>query len=132
MRARGVLTRCGSARTSSPTAVASLRTPSDRSQRSAGPITSQMPPKNATANASRRKGPSFNPPRPVNAASQASTTTKRAPAAASRATGPAKKSNAAGSKNGFQPAAEIIDLSDDDQDEELAEDLNLSDFDDIM
>ncbi|KAL1801031.1 hypothetical protein ACET3X_001373 [Alternaria dauci] len=91
-----------------------------------------MPPKNATANAARRKGPSFNPPRPVNAASQASTTTKRAPAAASRAAGPAKKSSATGSKSGFQPAADIIDLSDDDQDEDVAEDLNLSDFDDIM
>lgn len=91
-----------------------------------------MPPKNATANAARRKGPSFNPPRPVNAASQASASTKRAPAAASRATGAGRKSNAAASKSGFQPAADIINLSDDDQDEELAEDLNISDFDDIM
>ena len=91
-----------------------------------------MPPKNATANAARRKGPSFNPPRPVGAPSQASTATKRAPAAASRATGAAKKSNAGSSKTAFTPAADVIDLSDDDQDEELAEDLNISDFDDIM
>ncbi|KAI4608906.1 hypothetical protein J4E83_008945 [Alternaria metachromatica] len=91
-----------------------------------------MPPKNATANAARRKGPSFNPPRPVGAPSQASTATKRAPAAASRATGAAKKSNAGPSKTAFTPAADVIDLSDDDQDDELAEDLNISDFDDIM
>ncbi|KAH6872289.1 CENP-S associating centromere protein X-domain-containing protein [Alternaria rosae] len=91
-----------------------------------------MPPKNATANAARRKGPSFNPPRPVGAPSQASTATKRAPATTSRATGATKKGNAAPSKTAFQPAADVIDLSDDDQDEELAEDLNISDFDDIM
>lgn len=92
----------------------------------------KMPPKNATANAARRKGPSFNPPRPVGAPSQASTATKRAPATTSRATGAAKKGNAAPSKTAFRPAADVIDLSDDDQDEELAEDLNISDFDDIM
>jgi hypothetical protein len=92
-----------------------------------------MPPKNATANAVRKKGPSFNPPRPVSGASQPSTAaTKRAPAAASRATGAAKKSNAAASKTAFQPAADVIDLSDDNQDEELVEELNISDFDDIM
>jgi hypothetical protein len=64
----------------------------------------------------------------VTAASQASKSTKRAPTAAPAA----KKSNAAAPKGGFQPAADVIDLSDDDQDEELAEDLNISDFDDIM
>ncbi|KAF1837387.1 hypothetical protein BDW02DRAFT_140625 [Decorospora gaudefroyi] len=81
-----------------------------------------MPPKNATQNAARRKGPSFNPPRPINAPSQASTTTKRA----------ATKPTAPASKSGFHPAADVIDLSEDEQDEHLAQGLDSDDFDDIM
>ena len=83
-----------------------------------------MPPKNAAANAARRKGPSFNPPRPVNAAPQASTTTKRAPATASRAKGAAKKSIAA--------TVDVIDLSDDEPAEEVPDDMDSDDFDSIM
>ena len=64
-----------------------------------------MPPKNATAAAARRKGPSFNPPRPVGESSKA-TTTKRAPAT----TAAAKKTNAPTAKSGFQAAKDIIDL----------------------
>jgi hypothetical protein len=94
-----------------------------------------MPPKNATAAASRRKGPFFNPPRPVDAPSKA-TTTKRAPAAASRATAATKKSNAPAAKSGFQNAKNIIDLdldldlSDDSQDAPIPDDdLDMSDID---
>ncbi|EOA85212.1 uncharacterized protein SETTUDRAFT_172139 [Exserohilum turcica Et28A] len=94
-----------------------------------------MPPKNGGANTARRKGPAFNPPRPVNAAAQASTTAKRAAtASASRPSG--NKSNAAASKKGFQPPAQVIDLSDDDDDdaaaEELADEIDSDDLDSIM
>ncbi|XP_014558913.1 hypothetical protein COCVIDRAFT_24709 [Bipolaris victoriae FI3] len=88
-----------------------------------------MPPKAAGANAARRKGPAFNPPRPVNAAPQASssTTAKRAPApVASRATAAANK------KNAFQPATDVIDLSDDDAPEEPIDQIDSDDFDSIM
>ncbi|USP80264.1 hypothetical protein yc1106_07538 [Curvularia clavata] len=93
-----------------------------------------MPPKNAGANVARRKGPSFNPPRPVNAAPQPSTTTKRAPApATSRPTAAASsKSTATASKNAFRPAAHVIDLSDDEPDDQLADDIDSDDFDSIM
>lgn len=95
-----------------------------------------MPPKNAPANAARRKGPAFNPPRPVNATSQPATGTKRAPAAASRANGAAKKSNATASRGTFQTAADVIDLSDDDDRDNAAEHvldgIDSDDFDSIM
>ena len=87
-----------------------------------------MPPKNAPANAARRKGPAFNPPRPVNATSQPTTGTKRA-------NGAAKKSNATTSRAAFQPAADVIDLSDDDDDdasERAPDDFDSDDFDSIM
>jgi hypothetical protein len=93
-----------------------------------------MPPKNVTAAAARRKGPSFNPPRPVGAPSKA-TATKRAPAA-SRTTAAAKSSNAPASKSGFQNAKDIIDLdldldlSDDSQNAPIPDDdLDISDID---
>jgi hypothetical protein len=93
-----------------------------------------MPPKNATAAAARRKGPSFNPPRPVGAPSKA-TATKRVPAA-SRTTAAAKKSNAPAAKSGFQNAKDIIDLgldldlSDDSQNAPISDDdLDISDID---
>lgn len=94
-----------------------------------------MPPKNTGANVTRRKGPSFNPPRPVNAAPQpATTTTKRASApVASRPTVAASsKSTATASKNTFRPAADIINLSDDEPDDQLADDIDSDDFDSIM
>ncbi|KAJ4373290.1 hypothetical protein N0V83_003584 [Neocucurbitaria cava] len=72
-----------------------------------------MPPKNGTANASRRKGPQFNPPRPVKAPPQTSTA-QRAPATASRTAGAAKKANAPAR----QPAATIISSSEDEREEE--------------
>jgi hypothetical protein len=88
-----------------------------------------MPPKNASAAAARRKGPSFNPPRPVGAPSQQAAPTKRAPAAASRTTAAAKKSNAPPAKSGFQAATDIIDLSDDEPEVDILGDLDLSDID---
>ncbi|KAI2480034.1 cenp-s complex centromere protein x protein [Pyrenophora tritici-repentis] len=94
-----------------------------------------MPPKNAPANGVRRKGPAFNPPRPVNATSQPTTATKRASTAARRANGAAKKTNATASKSGFRPVDDIIDLSDDDDDvaaEKDADDFDSDDFDSIM
>ncbi|KAF2641892.1 hypothetical protein P280DRAFT_287224 [Massarina eburnea CBS 473.64] len=87
-----------------------------------------MPPKAATANNTRRKAPSFKPPRPVDPAAQPSTTAKRAPtAAASRSTGAAKPP-AAASNSRFQPATTIIS-SDEEQDDEF--DLP-SDLDELM
>ncbi|KAE8864654.1 hypothetical protein PTNB29_04618 [Pyrenophora teres f. teres] len=94
-----------------------------------------MPPKNAPVNVARRKGPAFNPPRPVNATFQPTTGTKRASAAAPRANGANKKSNATASRSGdFQLAADIIDLSDDDgaAAEKVADDFDSDDFDSIM
>lgn len=80
-----------------------------------------MPPKSAAANATRRKGPQFNPPRPVQAPTQASAAGKRAQIGAS------KKASASAARPGFQPAAEIIS-SDDEQEEDLLDD----DDDDMM
>ncbi|KAF1947539.1 hypothetical protein EJ02DRAFT_417714 [Clathrospora elynae] len=81
-----------------------------------------MPPKNATANAARRKGPQFNPPRPVNAPSQGPAATKRAPAA--------KKPNAPAAKAGLQPAIEILASSDEEEEEDdFGQDV---DSDDLM
>jgi hypothetical protein len=79
-----------------------------------------MPPKTTGPNAARRKGPAFNPPRPVKAAPQPSTT-KRAP-----------KNSATASKNAFQPPTDVIDLSDDEPPQQLADDLDSDDFDSIM
>ncbi|KAH8728054.1 CENP-S associating centromere protein X-domain-containing protein [Phaeosphaeriaceae sp. PMI808] len=76
-----------------------------------------MPPKNSNANAARRKGPQFNPPRPVQAPKKGSTATKRAPV------GPAK--NAA-----IASAARPEIISSDDEEEE--EHDNDDDDDDIM
>ena len=89
-----------------------------------------MPPKKVPANAARRKGPAFNPPRPVNATSQPTTGTKRA-------NGAANKSSATASRAAFQPAADVIDLSDDDdQDadalERVPDGIDSDDFDSIM
>ncbi|KAH6085558.1 hypothetical protein HBI67_001810 [Parastagonospora nodorum] len=72
-----------------------------------------MPPKNANANATSRKGPQFKPPRPVKAPAQASAATKRAGA------GAAKKAPA---KPAFQPVAEIISSDDEQPDEEQFDD----------
>ncbi|RMZ73099.1 cenp-s complex centromere x [Pyrenophora seminiperda CCB06] len=84
-----------------------------------------MPPKNAPAKPARRKGPAFNPPRPVNASSQPTIGTKRAPAAASRANSAAKKSNATASRN------DDDDDNDDDNDNNVV-DIDSDDFDSIM
>jgi hypothetical protein len=67
-----------------------------------------MPPKAASANAAKRKGPQFNPPRPVKAPTQT--------AAAKRAQ--EKKAAPTGTRPGFQPAAETISSDDDNQSEE--------------
>jgi hypothetical protein len=67
-----------------------------------------MPPRAAGANVAKRKGPQFNPPRPVKAPTQT--------AAAKRAQ--AKKAAPNGTRPGFQPAAEIISSDDDEQSEE--------------
>ncbi|KAF2683862.1 hypothetical protein K458DRAFT_418833 [Lentithecium fluviatile CBS 122367] len=79
------------------------------------------------ANTVRRKGPSFNPPRPVKPAAQTSTTTKRASGtAASRATGGSKP---AASRSDILPAAAILS-----SDEDFEEDNNeaQSDGDELM
>ena len=93
-------------------------------------ITDTMPPKAAPV---RRKGPSFNPPRPVQ--QSASTTAPAAAAkraykpAASRPAAPAKPSAA---RSGFQPAATIIS-SDDEEEQEEDEFVDLtSDIDALM
>jgi hypothetical protein len=84
-----------------------------------------MPPKFAPTNTARRKGPAFNPPRPVKAAAESSTTTKRAPAA-SRSTGAAKATT---SNSRDQPTTTIIS-SDEEQD---LDDFDLpSDLDELM
>jgi len=80
-----------------------------------------MPPKSAAANTTRRKGPQFNPPRPIKAPTQASAAGKRAQ------TGAAKKTSAS-ARPSFQNAPEIIS-SDVEQEEDLLEDL---DDDDMM
>ncbi|CAO2652527.1 Nn.00g008100.m01.CDS01 [Neocucurbitaria sp. VM-36] len=77
-----------------------------------------MPPKNATANASRRKGPQFNPPRPVKGAPQTST------AAPTRPAGATEKA----STSAAQPVATIISSSEDEQEDEQDAD----DSDDLM
>ncbi|KAF2437882.1 hypothetical protein P171DRAFT_491736 [Karstenula rhodostoma CBS 690.94] len=82
-----------------------------------------MPPKAAPA--ARRKGPSFNPPRPVKPAASPSTT-QRAPKATATRPAPAKPS---ASRSGFQPATTIIS-SDEEQDDEF-DDLP-SDIDALM
>ncbi|KAH7401180.1 CENP-S associating centromere protein X-domain-containing protein [Pyrenochaeta sp. MPI-SDFR-AT-0127] len=88
-----------------------------------------MPPKNAAAVASRRKGPQFNPPRPVQTQTQTSAATKRAPAAASsRATGGPKKPNASAARSRVQTAATVISS----EDEQELDDLDLDDSDDLM
>jgi len=82
-----------------------------------------MPPKSAPVNTSRRKGPQFNPPRPVKEAAEPATS-KRAPPATS------KKSNATTTRPGFQPAATIIS-SDDDEENLEDEDLEDDEQDDL-
>lgn len=77
-----------------------------------------MPPKNAAAAASRRTGPKFNPPRPVQATTQPSTS-ERAPAAAP------KKSNDSTSRPRFQPAATIISSGDEQEEDDDEEELDL-------
>jgi hypothetical protein len=77
-----------------------------------------MPPKNASANATGRKGPQFKPPRPVKAPAQASAATKRAQA------GAVKKPT---TKPAFQPAAELISA-----DDEQLDDEQIDDDDDLM
>jgi hypothetical protein len=81
-----------------------------------------MPPKNTGANTTRRKGPQFNPPRPVKAPTQTAAATKRAQA------GAAKKAAPSGAQPGFQRAAEIISSDD----EEQPEDGQDEDDDDLM
>ncbi|KAI8932625.1 hypothetical protein NX059_010123 [Plenodomus lindquistii] len=86
-----------------------------------------MPPKNATAGASRRGGPQFKPPRPVKAPAQTSTTTtKRAPAASKKTTAAASTSRA-----NPQPEPTVILSSDAEQDEFDDSDINV-DSDDLM
>ncbi|KAH6644735.1 CENP-S associating centromere protein X-domain-containing protein [Boeremia exigua] len=80
-----------------------------------------MPPKNASANGSTRKGPQFKPPRPVKSGTKASTAT------ASRATGASKKPGATTTKAGFQPAATVISSDEEDAQEEEDEFDALSD-----
>lgn len=82
-----------------------------------------MPPKAAPA--ARRKGPAFNPPRPVKPAAPASTT-QRAPNATATRPPPAKPT---ASRAGFQTATTIIS-SDEEQDDEF-DDLP-SDIDALM
>ncbi|KAF1364585.1 hypothetical protein EJ07DRAFT_172613 [Lizonia empirigonia] len=80
-----------------------------------------MPPKNASANGTTRKGPQFKPPRPVKAPAKAST------AAASHAAGASKKTNGPAAKSGFRTAATVISSDEEDaQDDEfdaLSDDL---------
>lgn len=80
-----------------------------------------MPPKNASANGTTRKGPQFKPPRPTKAPARAST------AAASRAAGASKRADAPSARSGFQTAATIISSDEEDaqQDEfdALSDDL---------
>lgn len=61
-----------------------------------------MPPRNASANGTTRKVPQFKPPRPFTASAKAPT------AAASRAAGVSKKTNATAARPGFQAAATVI------------------------
>lgn len=82
-----------------------------------------MPPKAAPG--ARRKGPSFNPPRPIKPAASAATT-QRAPKATATRPAPA---NPSASRSGFQPATTIIS-SDGEQDDEF-DDLP-SDIDALM
>jgi hypothetical protein len=82
-----------------------------------------MPPKAAPA--ARRKGPAFNPPRPVKSAAS-TTTAQRAPKAAATRSAPAKPS---ASRSGFQPATTII--SSDEEQEDQFDDLP-SDIDALM
>lgn len=80
-----------------------------------------MPPKTA---ATKRKGPQFNPPRPVKASAQNAAATKRAPAGAA-------KQAASAARPSFQNATTIIssDEEGDGQDDEQNED---EDDDDLM
>lgn len=78
-----------------------------------------MPPKNASANGTTRKGPLFKPPRPVKAPT-------KAPAKAS--TDALKRPNAHAARSGFRPAATIIssdeeEVQEDDFDDTLSDDL---------
>jgi hypothetical protein len=79
-----------------------------------------MPPKDAASNAARRKGPQFNPPRPVKTPAQASAAPKRAPAT--------KKTTASTARPAFQRPTEIIS-SEDEQEDDVAEE---DDDDDLM
>ncbi|KAF2849241.1 hypothetical protein T440DRAFT_480396 [Plenodomus tracheiphilus IPT5] len=83
-----------------------------------------MPPKNATAGASRRGGPQFKPPRPVKAPTQPSTTTKRAPAAS-------KKTTAAPTSRAKPQSEPTEILSSGDEQDEFDEDIDI-DSDDLM
>ena len=71
-----------------------------------------MPPKNASANGTTRKGPQFKPPRPVKAP------TKAVNATASRAAGASKKLSAPAAKSGVQPATTIISSDEEDAQED--------------
>ncbi|KAJ4291914.1 hypothetical protein N0V90_009811 [Kalmusia sp. IMI 367209] len=71
-----------------------------------------MPPKAAPA---RRKGPAFNPPRPIKPATSTGTTKGASNAGPSRSAGGAKPSAA---RSSFQPATTIIS-SDEEQDNEF-------------
>ncbi|KAJ4362655.1 hypothetical protein N0V95_001363 [Ascochyta clinopodiicola] len=79
-----------------------------------------MPPKNAIANGTTRKGPQFKPPQPVKAPARAS-------AAASRAAGASKKTNAPTARSDFQTATTIISSDEEDAQEDdfdaLSDDL---------
>ncbi len=76
-----------------------------------------MPPKSTSSNAARRKGPQFNPPRPVKGATETSAAKKRAAATTSRSAGATKKSKA--------PATII---SSDDEEEDVEEDADSDDL----
>ncbi|KAF3039382.1 hypothetical protein E8E12_007507 [Didymella heteroderae] len=80
-----------------------------------------MPPKNATANGTTRRGPQFKPPRPVKAPAPAAAA--KASAAASRATGASKKPGAPAARSGLQPAATIISSDEEDAQEDEFDDM---------
>jgi hypothetical protein len=84
-----------------------------------------MPPK--AANTARRKGPAFNPPRPVKPAAQTASTAKRATGPGASRPGAAKKP--AASPSDFLPATAIIS-----SDDEIAEEMGHvpSDLDQFM
>lgn len=83
-----------------------------------------MPPK--ASNTTRRKGPTFNPPRPVKPAAEASAVTKRASGTTASRSAGASKAGPSGSH--VRPAAAVISS---DEEDEVIEDA-LADGDELM